>query len=857
MPEKQTETKQVLRLTCGDNIINEKGRDMNNMYKAGLTLMLLFLLAACQKPEKQLKEHRPIEKQEFISELQNQYDHIKTTESVVSKDSTAALIRNAHLYLYQHYPVFYDWWLQDGNEGKWFDGTLTAQIAGRLQKLQLKAEVGDTPESIAQALSAYLDACEKRRESRLASFVKNSPEVVFTKFRTLRPSFFAYTEGLSDARAECNFFAGGELAYFKMNGIWAEEETLLKDTAGVFRDPDVHFDGKHVVFAWKKSRKEDDFHLYELEMPSRKLKQLTSGLGFADIEPIYLPDENIMFNSTRNGSSVDCWTVEVSNLYLCDREGRYMRQVGFDQVHTSNPTLLNDGRVVYTRWEYNDRGQVFMQPLCQMNPDGTGQAEYYGGNSFFPTTVTHTREIPGTRKVMATILGHHTPQHGKLCIIDPEAGRDENEGVMLVAPLRKPEAVKVDAYGQFTDQFQHPYPLNENEFLISYTPLGYHVGHPMQFGIYWMTPAGDRELLVSDASISCNQPVLLAERERPFQRINTVDYTKEEGIYYMQNIYEGNGLKGVEPGTIKKLRIVEPVYRVASIGAAFGFDEGGGGHAFSPVGVGNASWDVKRILGTVEVEPDGSAFFKVPCRTPLYFQALDENNRVVQTMRSWSTLQPGETQSCVGCHEHKNTVPVASHPVSMAMNSGIRKIEPEGIGDRSFSYIKEVQPIWDAHCISCHDGVKSKLSLKGDLKVVDQQTKRKFSDSYLSLTHAHHMTRDNDSWQGDAHHPEVNWISNLSQPTLLPPYYAGSNTSNLIKRLENGHGGCKLSKEELETVALWIDLCVPFIGDYREANNWTQEEQDYYTYYEKKRETSRAAEKENIRQYLQSLNAKK
>ena len=262
-------------------------------------------------------------------------------------------------------------------------------------------------------------------------------------------------------------------------------------------------------------------------------------------------------------------------------------------------------------------------------------------------------------------------------------------------------------------------------------------------------------------------------------------------------------------------------------------------------------------MGTVDVNPDGSAFFKVPCRTPLYFQALDENNRVVQTMRSWSTLQPGETQSCVGCHEHKNTVPIASHPVSMAMNTGIQKIEPEGIGDRCFSYIKEVQPIWDAHCISCHDGVKSKLSLKGELKVVDQQTKRKFSDSYLNLTHARQMTRDNDSWQGDAHHPEVNWISNLSEPTLLAPYFAGSNTSNLIKRLENGHGGCKLSKEEIETIALWIDLCVPFIGDYQEANNWTQEEKEYYTYYEKKRETSRAAEKENIRQYLQSLKAKK
>ena len=395
---------------------------MNNLHKIGLGLMLL-ILAACQNKEKVYKDHYPADKQEFITDIQDRFNKIKATEGLVSKDSTATLIREAHLHFYHHYPVYYDWWLQDGSDVKWFDKTLPEQISERLQKLQQETKVTNTPESITQALSAYLDACKARREQRLASFIKNTPEVVFTKFRTLRPSFFAYTEGLSDARAECNFFAGGELAYFKMDGIWAKEETLLKDTAGVFRDPDVHFDGKHILFAWKKSQKEDDFHLYEMEMPSRKLKQITSCLGFADIEPIYLPDENILFNSTRNGSAVDCWTVEVSNLYLCDREGRYMRQVGFDQVHTSNPTLLDDGRVVYTRWEYNDRGQVFMQPLCQMNPDGTGQAEYYGGNSFFPTTLTHTRQIPGTRKVMATILGHHTPQHGKLCIIDPEAGK--------------------------------------------------------------------------------------------------------------------------------------------------------------------------------------------------------------------------------------------------------------------------------------------------------------------------------------------------------------------------------------------------------------------------------------------------
>ena len=178
--------------------------------------------------------------------------------------------------------------------------------------------------------------------------------------------------------------------------------------------------------------------------------------------------------------------------------------------------------------------------------------------------------------------------------------------------------------------------------------MGYYVGHPMEFGVYWMNADGERELLVSDTRISCNQPVLVAPRKRPFRRSSSVDYTKNEGVYYMQNIYEGNGLKGVKPGTIKQLRVVEIQFRAAGVGEVNGNDKGGGAIMSSPVGVGNAAWDVKRVLGVTEVQPDGSAFFKVPARKPLYFQALDENGRVVQTMRSWSTLQPNEVQSCVG-----------------------------------------------------------------------------------------------------------------------------------------------------------------------------------------------------------------
>lgn len=822
----------------------------SEIYKAALLCLFFLFLVSCGGESK--KSHRPADVDGFAKEMRSQFKRIRDAEGKVKDDEMRKMRKEAHLAMMHRYPVYYDWWLQDGKGIQWFDGSLSEQLARRLEAVRLSPTVDGTPEGVVQAFRFYVEAAEKRREERLKEFTKGAPKIIFTKFHTLRPSFFAYTEGLSDARAECNYYPGGQLALLKMNGIWAEEELLQADTSGVFRDPDLHFDGRHLLFSWKKSPKEDDFHLYEMDLSTRKTKTITSGLGHADIEAIYLPDENIMFNSTRSGSSVDCWYTEVSNLYLCDREGRYMRQIGFDQVHTLNPALLDDGRVVYTRWDYNDRGQVWTQPLFQMNIDGTGQTEYYGMNSWFPTTVTHVRQIPGTRKVMATVLGHHTPQHGKLGIIDPEAGRDENQGVMFVAPLRKPKAERIDSYGQFGDQFQHPFPLNENEYLVSYTPLGYHVGHPMQFGIYWMNADGERELLAADSTISCNEPLLVAPRERPFLKASTVDYTKDEGLYYVQNIYEGNSLDSISQGAVKKLRIVEIGFRAAGVGHVNGGGKGGGALSSSPVGVGNASWDLKKVHGTVDVYEDGSTFFSAPARVPLYFQALDENGFVIQTMRSWSTLQPGEFQSCVGCHEHKNTVPVSGHPVSIAMNKGVQRITPvDGGGIRNFSYMAEIQPIWDTHCISCHDGTKQKMSLKRDT-VLDTHAKRFFARSYLNLTHAHNR-EGHEPWRGNPGHPEVNWINALSEPTRLAPYSAGAATSNLIKRLQKGHGGTNVSGEEIRTVAMWLDLLVPYVGDYREANNWTDEEKAFYDYYDEKREKAREEDRENVRRYVLSL----
>ena len=665
-----------------------------------------------------------------------------------------------------------------------------------------------------------------------------------------------------------------------MDGLYGTVRTLVSDPTGAIRDPTVSWDGQRVLFAWKKSLNEDDYHLYELNVVSNEVRQITSGLGFADYEPAYLPNDDIIFASTRCVQTVDCWWTEASNLYTCNPDGRFLRRLGFDQVHTVYPQVLDDGRVIYTRWDYNDRGQIFVQPLFQMNQDGTGQTEFYGNNSWFPTTIAHARGIPGTQKVLAILCGHHTSQAGKLAVVDPSKGRQENAGVTLVAPVRATPAEHTDAYGQQGELWQYPYPLNERECLVTYAPLGWNStgrrAGDADFGIYWMDMAGRRELLASDPRLPCNQPVPLAARARPLVWANRVDYNQVSGTFYVQDVYAGPGLAGVPRGTIRKLRVVALDFRAAGIGENRSHGPAGGALASTPISVGNGAWDVKTVLGEAKVYEDGSALFTAPARRPLYFQALDEKGRAVQTMRSWTTLQPGEFSACVGCHEHKNTAPpAADYGFNLAMKAGPQALEPFYGPPRGFSFPQVIQPILDRHCIRCHkdrqpiqalaqhqgqppllrpkrprgdsgDGTKDELafSLLGEV-TVDRTAKRKWSDAYLILTQAA-PGEPNDVFDGNCQGRVVSWIGAQSVPEPLPPYTAGATRSELLTLLESGHQGVKLSREELAKIACWIDLLVPYCGDYREANAWTEAEMKKHERYVEKRREMEEKEQQGI-----------
>ncbi|MDR0521293.1 MAG: hypothetical protein LBH00_05515 [Planctomycetaceae bacterium] len=766
-------------------------------------------------------------------------------------------------------------------------GTFTA----KLKELQEQ----NVPANDPQWKKLYFDACTERRKQRLQIVRQTCPVIVYAKHDILGGSHYSYTESPSDAQyRDRKILPGGQIVSLTVNEDGTLTEKVLAEAPknGTLRDPDVSFDGKTVVFSMRNDIDKDDYHLYDYHIETGNVRQLTFGSGFADIEPCCLPDGDIIFPSTRCMQIVDCWWTDVVNLYCCDKDGRFLRRLTFDQVHTNYPKVLPDGRIIYTRWDYNDRGQIFPHGLFVMNADGTAQTAYYGNNSWFPTSILHARGIPNSKKVVAIASGHHTLQHGKLIVIDRGKGTEENTGVQLIAPVRETKSERIDTYGQKGELFQYPLPLDEENFIVAYNVLppsgtggqkGLHYTGWLK-GLYYMDADNrKRELLAFDPGTHCGQPVPLQAREVPMQRVSSVDEHQKTGTYYVQDVYTGPGLQGVERGTIKELRITALQYRAAGIGKNSNVDTGkthtgvnghflaGAAMVSTPVSVGNGSWDVKQVLGTVPVEADGSAFFEVPAKTPVYFQLLNERGETVQTMRSWSTLQPGEQQSCFGCHEDKNTT--VNNPMTggslrtLALRKSPRKPKPvEGVDPQTgFSYGKTIQRILDAKCVQCHtggqkeDGSPLPFSLlaneavypqKADLKrgvLTDDTALRRFSESYMNLTH---WGKPDDI---------VNWAGVQTTPQMLPPYFAGACKSKLLTMFEKGkqsdvHKDVVLTEKERKLFALWIDLAVPFCGSYTEAERWSPQEKAEYAYYQMKRDKMAAIAEENAMRRQQYRN---
>ncbi|HJN15956.1 MAG TPA: hypothetical protein QGH10_10715, partial [Armatimonadota bacterium] len=558
------------------------------------------------------------------------------------------------------------------------------------------------------------------------------------------------------------YHEGGQL--YKLDLKTGHAVALIDDPAGGVRDPQVHYDGEKILFSYRKGG-QPFYHLYEINTDGTGLRQLTDG-PYDDIEPTYLPDGDIIFCSSRCNRMVNCYYVRVAVLYRCDGGGGDIRPLSANVEQDNTPWVLADGRVIYQRWEYVDRSQVAYHHLWTANPDGTEQMVFYGNLN--PSTVMiDAKPMPNSRSVVASFSpGHGRREHeGHITIVDPGAGPDESASARRISKGRL---------------FHDPYPITEDLFLV----------------------AGGTEVLLMDgdgrveslfdlrdsdklAGLRAHEPRPIRPRPREHVVPSKSDRREPTGRVLLTDVYNGRNMDGVVPGEIKKLLVLETLPKPVNFSGGW-----------EPLSYGG-TFTLERIVGTVPVEKDGSAYFELPASRSFFLAALDENDVAVKRMQSFFTVQPGETLSCGGCHEHRGQT---AQPATNLL-AGRRDPSPvspvEGVPE-VIDFPRDIQPIIDRHCVACHDyDATEQGGPRAGGVILSGDRGPMYSHSYINLT-VHGQIADG---------------RNLSKSNY-PPRALGSAGSPIMHKLAPTHYGVETSESERALVRWWLDSAAAYAGTY-------------------------------------------
>ncbi|MCX6876188.1 MAG: SUMF1/EgtB/PvdO family nonheme iron enzyme [Verrucomicrobia bacterium] len=568
-------------------------------------------------------------------------------------------------------------------------------------------------------------------------------------------------------------------------------------------DPVLHFDAGRLLFA-KRGARQGNWRVFEIGVDGSGLRQVTpdDGEDVGHFDPCYLPDGRVMFASTAVYQGLPCefGGRQMVCLYLLDPATGRIRQLTFEQDSDWCPTVLPNGRVLYQRWEYTDQSHANSRMLFHMNPDGTDQREFRGSGSWFPASFFYAKPVPGeVHQVIGVAGGHHgTPRSGRLLIFDPSQGRRDGEGIVQEIPGRgKPvePVVRDRLVDGVWPQFLMPWPLSGKYHLTAAK-----LRPDSLWGIYLVDVFDNLTLIQEVEGAALLWPILLKKRVTPPAIPDRVDLRSDQATVFITDLYSGPGLKDVPRGTVKKLRVIE-----------YYFSRRGFGGLYGTLGM-DGPWDVKRILGTVPVEDDGSAYFSIPANTPLSIQPVDDRGQALQLMRSWMVGMPGEALSCAGCHEPQHQA--SSNKPARAARRGVSAIQPWHGPARGFSFVREVQPVLDRHCLGCHDAAKpGQPSLKGGAMLTDWSTQLagqwtgggKFTKSYFEL-------------QRFVRRPGIEGDRRMFTP--LDYHFS---TTELGQMLRKGHHGVTLDAESWDRLTTWADLNAPFYGTWGEIPQFCQD----------------------------------
>lgn len=627
------------------------------------------------------------------------------------------------------------------------------------------------------------------------------------------PGFSFETTDLTTGRFPRGLFSTPSLSYDgkTLYFAFADFSKVQEENAPILTPSDLQNRGAATWIHDYLKESDGKYHLFKMDVATGEFEQLTEG-PYDDFNPTLLPNGDLIFISTRRGGFARCngpWEpISTATLHLRKPDGS-IKTLSWHETNEWAPSVLSDGRVVYTRWDYVDRSASRYQGLWLTNPDGTGSVALFGNYTEDVCACIQAEEIPGSNKIMFVATAHHLAVGGPLVILDPsktkydpETGFDNLDSLERITPeICFPETPDGEPDGKpnsIPSQYYYsPRPLSEDFYLVSYSrdPLGGYlsehggrVGSPDKvgkLGLYYRDRFGNLELMFEDDEYSCRYPLPLVERETPDilpSRLPADSQVSDTGVFALSNVRESL-IPFPENRKIKELRVFEILGKYPSpVGHNPAI-----GHDFA----GNA----RRLLGSVPVEEDGSAYFRVPARKPLYFQVIDEEGKAVQTMLSEVYVQPGESRGCVGCHEQSNYAMKNLDARSIALARPASELQPGPDGTNPFNYTRLIQPVLDRSCVSCHsgkgDGVKPELT---------GEPQNEFTVSYNNFL------------------PYLRWYEWFNNPirrTVSFPGECGADMSPLTNVLsDDNHRDLKTSDKDKRLIYLWLDANIPFYGTY-------------------------------------------
>ncbi len=577
---------------------------------------------------------------------------------------------------------------------------------------------------------------------------------------------------------------------------------------GTFVSPDLSFDGQSILFAYTEGRAEGiewspraSYHLFKVDADGSDLVQLTDG-RWNEFDPCFLPGGRIVFISERRGGYLRCggsappYDSPTYTLHSMDADGGDITCLSFHETQEWQPSVDNNGMLVYTRWDYVDRDTNTAHHIWSCFADGRDPRSYHGNyptvRQSRPWMEMSIRAVPDSNRYVATAAAHHGLAFGSLVLIDyrPVDDNAMSQVERITPDVSFPESEGGKSLIRERMVYGTAWPLSEDDYLCVYDRQA------KNRGIYWIDRFGNRELLYRDPAISCLSPIPLRARRQPPslpRRTTRIPAARDTPVLdqpatvAVMNVYDSDF--AWPAGTrITALRVIQVLPKTTP-------------PADQPrIGVATET-NARAVLGTVPVEADGSAYFRAPAGKLVYFQALDDRGMAVQSMRSATYLHPGEFLGCQGCHEAKHRPPHLNTAIPLALRREPSTIEPDADGSNPFSYARLVQPVLDRHCVACHRD-KQALDLSGEVT-----GKHGWSRSYENLAsqHGFYFHVSNGSINSGVHG---------GSRTIAGQF--GARASSLLQYLDVRHHGVQLPREDWHRLTLWLDCNSEFYGAYHD-----------------------------------------